>query len=80
MAAAPVAQEPWAGPAQGAVGAPSPAEARSDLVRDWDTVPDPLGGETLPSRGVRVAELGHLEVHEERAIRCRAPLAGRGEL
>ena len=48
MAAAPVAQEPRADPARGAVGAPRPAEARSDWVRDWNAVSHPMGGETLP--------------------------------
>ena len=48
MAAAPVAQKPWAEPARGAVGAPRPAEARSDWVRDLSGVPDPHGGESSP--------------------------------
>ena len=48
IAATPGAQEPWAEPARGAVGAPRPAEARSDWVCDWDAVIDLLGGQTLP--------------------------------
>ena len=38
---APQAQEPQGGPARGAEGV-------SPWDRDWDTVPDPLGGEALP--------------------------------
>ena len=38
----PQAQEPQAEPAQGAEG------AQDYWARDWDTVPDPLGGEALP--------------------------------
>ena len=48
MAAAPVAQEPQAELERGAVGAPRPAEARSDCVRDLDAIPAPMGGETPP--------------------------------
>ena len=42
--AAPVqqAQEPRADPARGAEA------ARGDWTRDWDAIPDPLGGEALP--------------------------------
>ena len=40
-----LAQEPWAEAARGAVGATCPVEARGDWVRDWDAIPDPLGGE-----------------------------------
>ena len=36
------AQEPQAEPARGAEG------ARGDWARDWDAIPDPLGGEALP--------------------------------
>ena len=36
------AQEPQAEPARGAEG------ARGDRARDWDAIPDPLGGEALP--------------------------------
>ena len=42
MAAAPVAPEPRAEPARGAVGALRPAEARSGWVRNRDAAPDPL--------------------------------------
>ena len=48
MAAAPVAQEPQAEPAQGVGGALRPAKARHALMPDWDSVPDLLGGKTLP--------------------------------
>ena len=41
VAPAPQAQEPQAEPAQGAEGA-------RPWDRDWDAVPDPLGGEALP--------------------------------
>ena len=41
-AQAPQAQEPQAEPARGAEG------ARGNWARDWDTVPDSLGGEALP--------------------------------
>ena len=37
-----MAQEPMAEPARGAVGAPLPAEARNDWVRDSTAIPDPL--------------------------------------
>ena len=36
------AQEPRAEPARGAEA------ARGDWARDWDAIPDPLGGEALP--------------------------------
>ena len=42
MAATPAAQEPRAGPARGAVGAPRPAEARSNWVWDSDAVTNTL--------------------------------------
>ena len=35
-------QEPRAEPERGA------EEARGDWARDWDAIPDPLGGEALP--------------------------------
>ena len=41
-APAPQAQEPQAEPARGAEG------AWGDWTRDWDAIPDPLGGEALP--------------------------------
>ena len=28
--------------------APRPAEARNDWSRDWDAIPEPLGGKALP--------------------------------
>ena len=43
-----LAREPRAELARGAVGAPRPAVARNDWVRDWDAIPDPLGGDPLP--------------------------------
>ena len=42
VAPAPWAQEPQAEPARGAEG------ARGDLARDWDTIPDLMGGEAFP--------------------------------
>ena len=47
MAATQAAQVPRAEPAWGTVGAPRPAMDWDELVRDWDAVPDPLGGNTL---------------------------------
>ena len=48
MAADPEAPEPQVEPVQGAEGAPRPARAPDAWVRDWDAVPNPLGGEALP--------------------------------
>ena len=48
MAATLVAREPRAEPAPGAVRAPRPAEAWRDWILDWDAVPNPMGGRTLP--------------------------------
>ena len=70
MVAAPAAQEPLAEPAGIARG------ERSTGGRDWDAIPDPLGGKTLPE----VLEvLGHLRVPEEPFARGHVPPAGRGE-
>ena len=43
-----MAQVPGAEPATAAVGAPRPAEARNDWVRDWSAILAPRGGEVLP--------------------------------
>ena len=79
-----VARERRAEPARGAVGAPRPAEARSDWDLGLQRGPQPLGGEALSLvlEVLQVAELGHLRDHqgvEEPDLRYCAPSKGRRE-